>query len=423
MCHYLQPPTTAAVMTSTNSAGERGGAGGDVLPIIVLHISPSPHTPIPQKAHTQNTHAIRKRNTTHNTHIHKNTMDTILSAVKDTLIDKALGRDDKDEDKDQDREHHDSSYPQGYGGHGGRAQDQRPAGYGQDSARDTRGYSREEACGRDVWDEDHERGYGGHGGRSQDQRPAGYGQDSERDVRGYPRPDERGGERGAYGGHGEEDVYGGRAQGQYRHDTERDVRGYPRPDVRGGERVGGYGGHGGRPQEQGRSTYGHDTERDVRGYPRDEVPVGREYRPAAGSNTASEYYSGASVEYHGAVEVAERESSESGSLFSSALKMLNGNHTRKDDVDEDEIVNSHKQVYGGDGGSTGQLGSQSLGQAAAMQALKHFTGGGGGSAAGGGQNAFIGMAMAEAVKLFDTQKAQGNVVSDGFNPPILRYDD
>ncbi|KAI5840644.1 hypothetical protein BZA05DRAFT_344590 [Tricharina praecox] len=215
------------------------------------------------------------------------------------------------------------------------------------------------------------RGYGGHGGRAQDQRPAGYGQDSERDVRGYPRPSDD-------------------------------------------ERGSGYSGHGGRAQEQGRATYGEDSERDVRGYSREEaqrdVPAGREYRAGAGANTAQEYYSGASGEYRGAVEVAERESSESGSLFSSALKMLSGSQARKDDVDEDEVVNTHKQVYGG--GNTGQLGSQSLGQAAAMQALKHFTGGSGGSsggAAAGGQNAFIGMAMAEAVKLFDTQRAQGNV--------------
>ena len=56
---------------------------------------------------------------------------------------------------------------------------------------------------------------------------------------------------------------------------------------------------------------------------------------------------------------------------------------------------------------------------AAMQALKHFTGGGGGQGqggglgggVGGGQNQFVGMAMAQASKLFDQQSAQGNVVS------------
>ena len=40
-----------------------------------------------------------------------------------------------------------------------------------------------------------------------------------------------------------------------------------------------------------------------------------------------------------------------------------------------------------------------------------FSGGGGGSGQGGqgGQNQFIGMAMGEAGKLFDSQSAQGNV--------------
>jgi hypothetical protein len=44
-----------------------------------------------------------------------------------------------------------------------------------------------------------------------------------------------------------------------------------------------------------------------------------------------------------------------------------------------------------------------------MQALKMFTGG---QAAGQGsqQNAFMGMAMGEAAKLFDKQSAQGNTV-------------
>jgi hypothetical protein len=42
-----------------------------------------------------------------------------------------------------------------------------------------------------------------------------------------------------------------------------------------------------------------------------------------------------------------------------------------------------------------------------MQALKMFTGGQGGSG-GNQQNAFIGMAMSQAAKLFDQQSAAGN---------------
>jgi hypothetical protein len=53
-----------------------------------------------------------------------------------------------------------------------------------------------------------------------------------------------------------------------------------------------------------------------------------------------------------------------------------------------------------------------MGSAAAMQALKMFSGGqSGGSSGGNSQNAFIGMAMGEASKLFEQQSSQGNVAS------------
>lgn len=53
-----------------------------------------------------------------------------------------------------------------------------------------------------------------------------------------------------------------------------------------------------------------------------------------------------------------------------------------------------------------------MGSAAAMQALKMFTGGGSGNSQGGNsQNAFIGMAMGQASKLFEQQSSQGNVAS------------
>jgi hypothetical protein len=53
-----------------------------------------------------------------------------------------------------------------------------------------------------------------------------------------------------------------------------------------------------------------------------------------------------------------------------------------------------------------------MGSAAAMQALKMFSGGGSGQSQGGNsQNAFVGMAMGQAAKLFDSQSSQGNVAS------------
>jgi hypothetical protein len=53
-----------------------------------------------------------------------------------------------------------------------------------------------------------------------------------------------------------------------------------------------------------------------------------------------------------------------------------------------------------------------MGSAAAMQALKMFSGGGSGnSQAGNSQNAFIGMAMGQASKLFDQQASSGNLAA------------
>jgi hypothetical protein len=107
-------------------------------------------------------------------------------------------------------------------------------------------------------------------------------------------------------------------------------------------------------------------------------------------------------------------------MFNQAASFLgqHKNRIQNEDVDEDQMVNAHQQLYGqgggGGGGGGGQgFGANSLGAGAAMQALKMFTGGGGGGQGGGqqgnSQNQFVGMAMAQAGKLFDQQSGQGNV--------------
>jgi hypothetical protein len=103
----------------------------------------------------------------------------------------------------------------------------------------------------------------------------------------------------------------------------------------------------------------------------------------------------------GAASHAQEHAGDSGdsSIFSSVINHLGQN----------------KQFFGG-GGSSQSASSGSMGAAAAMQALKMFTGGSSGSSGsssqgGNSQNAFIGMAMAQASKLFDQQSSQGNVSS------------
>jgi len=83
------------------------------------------------------------------------------------------------------------------------------------------------------------------------------------------------------------------------------------------------------------------------------------------------------------------------------------------------MIQQHQNFFGGGGGGSGggNATSGNMGAAAAMQALKMFTGGQGAAQAsqgsGGAQNTIVGMAMGEAAKLFDQQSAQGN--TSGFD--------
>lgn len=101
-----------------------------------------------------------------------------------------------------------------------------------------------------------------------------------------------------------------------------------------------------------------------------------------------------------------------GGLFGSALGLLKGRkgEIANEDIDEEDAVAQHRNFYG-DAGAGGHASSGNMGAAAAMQALKMFTGGGGGHSGGGGgmQGQFIGVAMGQAAKLFDQQSAQGKV--------------
>lgn len=76
-------------------------------------------------------------------------------------------------------------------------------------------------------------------------------------------------------------------------------------------------------------------------------------------------------------------------------------------------MNAHQAMYGG-GSDERSHDSGTVGAGAAMQALKMFTGGGsGGSGSDGGmdKNKLMGLAMAQASKLWDEKNASGNVVS------------
>lgn len=114
---------------------------------------------------------------------------------------------------------------------------------------------------------------------------------------------------------------------------------------------------------------------------------------------------------------SNQSSSDDGDLFSTALSFLkdrrsNRNDDDDDDLDDDDMIRSHKSLYGG--GDSSEHDSGSVGKGAAIEALKMFTSGGGsssGSSEGGGgmdKNALIGMAMAQAGKLWEEKQSSGS---------------
>ena len=134
--------------------------------------------------------------------------------------------------------------------------------------------------------------------------------------------------------------------------------------------------------------------------------------------------------------------SSSRELFSQALQFIKSRKssyqdTSSYDIDEAHMVQSHQALYGnsgesasyysgGDmgehsyhqqqqqqGGGGGHNDSDSLGAGAAMQALKMFTSGG---SSGGGtdKNELIGMAMAQAGRLWEEKNSSGGVVCSFF---------
>lgn len=90
-------------------------------------------------------------------------------------------------------------------------------------------------------------------------------------------------------------------------------------------------------------------------------------------------------------------------MFGQAMSMISGRQSslQNEGVNESSMVNAHQSFFGG--GDPSGATSGGIGQAAAMQALKMFTGGsGGGSSSGGGnmKQEFMGMAMGQAAKLY-----------------------
>ncbi|KAI9680120.1 MAG: hypothetical protein M1817_005137 [Caeruleum heppii] len=286
--------------------------------------------------------------------------------------------------------------------------------------------------GSGGYSERRDEGYGrqaGYVGRADDhgERPRGYDND---DRRGYGNDrDGFGDNRGGSGGPGRPGGYGGSEPRDYRegdsfqerseHHGRRDDYYNPSSDFsdrrgdRGPVNHGAMGAsiHGGR---------GDGGEYGGRPYGTDDYNRGSSGTYGAGGSAGYGRPGSRNEDsgYGEAISHAQRYAGSSAdpSLFQSAISTLSQNQSSyaDQDIDENESVQVHKNFYGG-GGVSGPQTSGNLGTAAAMQALKMFTGGGagpggqGGMGGGNNKNQLIGLAMGQASQLYDQQSSQGNM--------------
>ncbi|KAJ9210641.1 hypothetical protein DTO166G4_7784 [Paecilomyces variotii] len=191
--------------------------------------------------------------------------------------------------------------------------------------------------------------------------------------------------------------------------------GYGRDEYSDNRRDDGYGNRGG-DYDGGRQEYGGGRQEYGGGrqeYGGGDRSEGR-YNDTRYDDTPQNRYSSHNDDYSGAVSHAQRhddDSDQNSSFFSQAASFLSQNKDRfssNTDIDEEQAVKAHKSLYGGSGDSDQQHSSQSVGAGAAIEALKKFTQGSSGG--GDDKSQLIGLAMAQASKLWDQQG--GNASGD-----------
>jgi hypothetical protein len=127
--------------------------------------------------------------------------------------------------------------------------------------------------------------------------------------------------------------------------------------------------------------------------------------------SGNQSYSGGD-DFSSAAQHAQSHHSEDSSLFNSALSFLNDRKGQFQDpsrieVDEQHAVQAHNAMYNNGGDEQGRShDSSTVGAGAAMQALKMFTSGGS-SDGGMDKNKLIGLAMAQAGKLWEEKQGAG----------------
>ncbi|KAF4988337.1 hypothetical protein FDECE_15094 [Fusarium decemcellulare] len=108
-------------------------------------------------------------------------------------------------------------------------------------------------------------------------------------------------------------------------------------------------------------------------------------------------------------------------LFSNILGSLGQKQTKlaNEDLNEEDAIKQHKQAYDSE---NEEEDNKSMGTAAAIQALKLFNKGEAqsGSGSSSSQSAFLGLAMAEASKLFDDKASKGKVSADADKQSVVQ---
>lgn len=113
-------------------------------------------------------------------------------------------------------------------------------------------------------------------------------------------------------------------------------------------------------------------------------------------------------------------------LFANALSFIQqraSGYNTFEDIDEQHAVKAYQALFGGGEGSEGHHDAGSVGAGAALQALKMFMSGEGGGGGEGGfdQNKLIGMAMAQAGKIWDEKESQGVSMVSIYLPTYLIF--
>lgn len=213
------------------------------------------------------------------------------------------------------------------------------------------------------------------------------------------------------------EYYGQESAGRY---DDNNSRGYGAGRNYDEQRRGAYGGHQG-----GEETYdndgrggGHGTHQGGR-QRNDDDNLGHGYGGTQGGHESGGGFGGRSGGYNQdeVINHARRHGKDEDiNLFSQAMSFLGENKHSDEDLDEQRMIGAHQNLYGNKNNDHPH-DANGLGAGAAMQALKMFTNGGGGAGGmgsqghGNSQSQFIGMAMAQAGKLFDQKSGQGKVAS------------